>query len=154
MTTPEQLAAEIKALAADAGFSACGITSAAPFEEYIEALRTAYRGRVRGRADRVVYWFQKAAEMARLNVIRAFGLVATKSIAKGASRDPLDLLISEGSGLIFDAWTNEAWVVEGAAVRVAWFALHRHSSESLYQSRASMECQSIGSTPTSPPEST
>ncbi|TFH15978.1 MAG: epoxyqueuosine reductase [Lentisphaerales bacterium] len=38
MTTPEQLAAELKALAADAGFSACGITSAAPFEEYIEAL--------------------------------------------------------------------------------------------------------------------
>ena len=38
MSTSEQLAAEIKGLASDAGFAACGITSAAPFEDHTRAL--------------------------------------------------------------------------------------------------------------------
>lgn len=51
--------------------------------------------------------------------IQAFGLVATKSIAKGASRAPLDLLAGNGRDLVYNAWTNEPWIVEGAAVRVS-----------------------------------
>ena len=45
-------------------------------------LRAAYAGRVAGRADLVVYWFHKAATKILGNEIRAFGFVATKSIAK------------------------------------------------------------------------
>ena len=87
-------------------------------EAYTDRLRAAYEGRVAGRADLVVYWVQKATELLLNDRIQAFGLVATKSIAKGASRRPLDMLTARGSA-IFDAWTNEPWVVEGAAVRVS-----------------------------------
>ncbi|ODM70509.1 class I SAM-dependent DNA methyltransferase [Bradyrhizobium elkanii] len=87
-------------------------------DSYTERLREAYAGRVPARADLVVYWVQKAAELLLAGSIDVFGLVATKSIAKGASRRPLDLLTQRGQ-TIFDAWTNEPWVVEGAAVRVS-----------------------------------
>jgi type II restriction/modification system DNA methylase subunit YeeA len=86
--------------------------------DYTRRLREAYEGRVPARADLVVYWVQKAAELLLAGQIQVFGLVATKSIAKGASRRPLDLLVRQGQ-TIFDAWTNEPWVVEGAAVRVS-----------------------------------
>ena len=85
---------------------------------YTEALRRAYQGRVPGRADLVVYLIRKAAEKVVDGNIRRVGLVATKSIARGASRSVLDFLSSHGH-LIFEAWTNEPWVVEGAAVRVS-----------------------------------
>nr|WP_247395086.1 DNA methyltransferase [Bradyrhizobium sp. 35] len=87
-------------------------------EAYTDRLRAAYEGRVAGRADLVVYWVQKATELLLSDRIQAFGLVATKSIAKGASRRPLDILSARGR-TIFDAWTNEPWVVDGAAVRVS-----------------------------------
>jgi len=88
-------------------------------EDYTLRLRAAYSGRVPARADLVVYWVLKAAEKAINGDVQAFGLVATKSIAKGASRVPLDLLTCNGRELIYDAWTNEPWVVEGAKVRVS-----------------------------------
>jgi hypothetical protein len=66
-----------------------------------------------------VYWVQKATEKLLAGNLRRFGLVATKSIAKGLSRASLDLLAGNGRGLIYDAWTNERWVVEGALVRVS-----------------------------------
>lgn len=88
-------------------------------EDYTAQLRTAYGGRVAGRADLVVYWFQKATELLLQQGVRRFGLVGTKSIAKGASRRPLDHLARSKAALIEAAWTNEPWVNEGAAVRVA-----------------------------------
>ena len=88
-------------------------------DEYTLKLRAAYADRVAGRADLVVYWFHKAATEIFSSEIQAFGFVATKSIAKGASRAPLDLLTTNGERHIFNAWTNEPWVVDGAAVRVS-----------------------------------
>jgi hypothetical protein len=87
--------------------------------DYTKNIRQLYAGRVAARADLVVYWFQKATELLIGNQVRSFGLVGTKSIAKRASRAPLDILASEERQLIFNAWTNEPWVVEGAAVRVS-----------------------------------
>lgn len=87
-------------------------------EEYTGRLRKAYQGRVPGRADLVVYWFQKAVDLLSKHQITRFGLVGTKSIAKGASRRPLEKLV-ENAGTIERAWTNEPWINEGAAVRVA-----------------------------------
>ena len=88
-------------------------------QDYTGRLRAAYSGRVPAHADLVVYWVLKAAEKTINGSVQAFGLVATKSIAKGASRVPLDLLTSDGRDLIYNAWTNEPWVVQGAKVRVA-----------------------------------
>ncbi|QEX20296.1 DNA methyltransferase yeeA [Hypericibacter adhaerens] len=88
-------------------------------DEYVSRLRAAYLGRVPARADFVVYWFEKARQMLEERQIMRFGLVGTKSIAKGASREPLIKIVQSKVCQIFEAWTNEPWVVEGAAVRVA-----------------------------------
>jgi type II restriction/modification system DNA methylase subunit YeeA len=85
---------------------------------YTASLRSAFSGRVAPGADLVVYWVQKAAELTLTGAIERFGLVTTKSIAKGKSRKPLDVLSAAGP-TIYNAWTNEPWVVEGAAVRVS-----------------------------------
>ena len=54
--------------------------------------------------------------MARGDVVRV-GLVATNSIRGGASRRVLDAIAA--SATIHDAWSDEPWTVEGAAVRVS-----------------------------------
>ena len=86
-------------------------------ESYTEQLRSTFRGRVPGGADLVAYWFEKARlQLERGQASRA-GLVATNSIRGGASRKVLDRML-ETCG-IFNAWSDEPWVVDGAAVRVS-----------------------------------
>jgi hypothetical protein len=86
-------------------------------DAYTEALRAAYKGRVPGGADLVCYWFERArAEMAAGRLQRA-GLVATQAIRNGRSRRVLDEIVRLTR--IFDAWGDERWVNDGAAVRVS-----------------------------------
>ena len=84
---------------------------------YVETLRNRYDGRVPGAADLVTYWFEKARGQIDAKEATLAGLVATNSIRGGASRRVLDR-IADGPG-IFEAWSDEAWVNEGAAVRVS-----------------------------------
>ncbi|MCY4613259.1 MAG: N-6 DNA methylase [Nitrospira sp.] len=84
---------------------------------YTERLRAAYEGYVPGNADLVCFWFSKAGKLvAEGKSIRA-GLVATNSIRGGANRSVLDRIVSQSA--IFEAWSDEPWVVDGAAVRVS-----------------------------------
>jgi type II restriction/modification system DNA methylase subunit YeeA len=48
---------------------------------------------------------------------RSAGLVATNSIRSGANRAVLERIVE--AGRIFEAWSDEPWTVEGAAVRVS-----------------------------------
>jgi type II restriction/modification system DNA methylase subunit YeeA len=84
---------------------------------YVEALRDAYEGRVPGGADLVTYWFEKARSAIVKGKKKHAGLVATNSIRGGANRKVLDRI--NESGVIYEAWDDEPWVVEGAAVRVS-----------------------------------
>ena len=84
---------------------------------YTERLRTAYEGQVPGGADLVCFWFGKAGKLAAEGKIARAGLVATNSIRGGANRVVLDRIV--GQTAIFDAWSDEPWVVDGAAVRVS-----------------------------------
>lgn len=86
-------------------------------EDYAAVLRTAYKGRVPGGADLVTYWFAKAADQIAVGRASRAGLVATNSIRGGSNRDVLDRICE--SGTIFNAWSDEPWVVDGAAVRVS-----------------------------------
>ncbi|MEM6677133.1 MAG: DNA methyltransferase [Pseudomonadota bacterium] len=86
-------------------------------EDYVERLRVAWKGTVRGGADLVLYWFAKAGEMVSQGRLHRLGFVSTNSIRGGANRDTLRTAIGEGR--IFDAWDDEEWTVEGAAVRVS-----------------------------------
>lgn len=86
-------------------------------DEYVTKLRKSYEGRVPGGADLVTYWFDKAHKQIVANKAVAAGLVSTNSIRGGANRKVLDAVVSDMH--IFDAWGDEPWVNEGAAVRVS-----------------------------------
>ena len=85
--------------------------------EYTETLRRTYRGSVPGSADLVCYWFAKAGALLAKGSIARVGLVATNSIRGGNNRPVLDRIVADCT--IFDAWSDEPWVIDGAAVRVS-----------------------------------
>lgn len=85
--------------------------------ELVEDLFQAYEGRVPAEADFVTYWFEKARAQVKLGKATRVGLVATNSIRGGANRRILDRIVEESR--IFEAWSDEPWIVEGAAVRVS-----------------------------------
>ena len=85
--------------------------------EYTERLRRTWQGSVPASADLVCYWFAKAGAMTARGRIARAGLVATNSIRGGNNRPVLDRIVAEGA--IFGAWSDEPWVIDGAAVRVS-----------------------------------
>jgi type II restriction/modification system DNA methylase subunit YeeA len=83
----------------------------------VETLFALYRGRVPPEADLVTYWFEKAHAHVKSGQTKRVGLVATNSIRGGANRRVLDRIVSENC--IFEAWSDEPWVIDGASVRVS-----------------------------------
>ena len=86
-------------------------------DQYVEVLRRCYNGRVPGGADLVTYWFEKARAQIEGGKAERAGLVATNSIRGGANRKVLERIAA--STRIFNAWSDEPWINEGAAVRVS-----------------------------------
>jgi len=86
-------------------------------EDYTERLRHAYEGQVPGGADLVTFWFEKARGKLRVGQVKRVGFVATNSIRGGDNRKVLDHI--REAATIVEAWSDEPWVVEGAAVRVS-----------------------------------
>jgi len=86
-------------------------------EEYVQELRKAYTGWLPGGADLVCYWFAIADQMMKAKYYERVGFVSTNSIRFGANRKVLDRISSNHK--IFDAWSDESWTVDGAAVRVS-----------------------------------
>jgi hypothetical protein len=83
----------------------------------VKALFETYDSRVPAEADLVCYWFSKAWEALQASRAKRVGLVATNSIRGGANRKVLEPIAEAGA--IFEAWSDEPWTVEGAAVRVS-----------------------------------
>ena len=86
-------------------------------EDYVSRLRRAYRGRVPGGADLVCYWFAKAGTQIGADAATRAGLVATNSIRGGANQRALQAATE--TRRIFEAWSDEPWVNDGASVRVS-----------------------------------
>lgn len=86
-------------------------------EDDTEIIRTVYAGRLTAFSDLVCYWFEKARAMIEAGRARRGGFVSTKAIAKNVNLPVLKKLA--GDATIYDAWQNEPWVVNGAAVRVS-----------------------------------
>ena len=86
-------------------------------EDYVSRIFAAWKGRVPREADLVCYWFVKAGEQVASGNATRVGLVATNSIRGGANRRALQAA-TDGRP-IFDAWADEPWVIDGAAVRVS-----------------------------------
>jgi hypothetical protein len=97
---------------------------------YALALRTAYDD-VPDSADFVMYWWQKAAELARAGKLRRFGLVTTNSITQvfdrkvvaqnlNAAKDPLSLVFAIPNHSWLKALSSEEHTAtRHAAVRIA-----------------------------------
>ena len=86
-------------------------------EDYVGRMFAEWKGRVPREADLVCYWFVKAGEQIGSGKATRAGLVATNSIRGGANRRALQAA-TQGRP-IFDAWSDEPWVIDGAAVRVS-----------------------------------
>ena len=86
-------------------------------EDYVARMFSTYAGRVPAEADLVCYWFEKAGRQIASGEARRAGLVATNSIRGGANRRALQGATE--SRRIFEAWSDEPWVIDGAAVRVS-----------------------------------
>jgi type II restriction/modification system DNA methylase subunit YeeA len=96
-------------------------------DSYVEQLFAAYRGRVPAEADFVTYWVEKAwtaigppDETWQFGAGRRAGLVTTNSIRGGASRQVLEPIAEAHA--IREAWSDEPWILDGAAVRVSMIA--------------------------------
>ena len=86
-------------------------------EDYVSGMFAAWKARVPREADLVCYWFVKAGRQVASGKAQRVGLVATNSIRGGANRRALQAA-TEGRP-IFNAWSDEPWVIDGAAVRVS-----------------------------------
>ena len=86
-------------------------------ESYVSRIFAVWRGRVPAEADLVCYWFVKAGAQVGAGGAARVGLVATNSIRGGANRRALQHALHDSE--IFDAWSDEPWVIDGAAVRVS-----------------------------------
>ncbi len=96
-------------------------------DDVAESLPTVYAEWVGGKPDLVCYWFAKAGRLVAEGKVQRAGLVATNSIRGGTNRSVLDRIVEQGA--IFDAWSDEPWVVEGAAVRVSLICFAREDAE-------------------------
>lgn len=85
--------------------------------DYSENLRRLYEGRVPGGADLVTYWFERTRALVEEGKVQRAGLLSTNSIRSGSNRVVLERI--KQSGDIFFAWSDRAWVLDGADVRVS-----------------------------------
>ena len=86
-------------------------------ESYVSRMFASYDGRVPREADLVCYWFEKAGKQIASGFSTRTGLVATNSIRGGANRRALRA--ATDNARIFDARSDEPWVIDGANVRVS-----------------------------------
>ena len=82
-----------------------------------EAIRAIYDGRLPGFTDLVCYWFENAREKIERGTVQRAGLIATNSIRKNTNLPVLERITRTTN--IFQAWSEEKWVVDGAAVDVS-----------------------------------
>jgi len=94
-------------------------------DDYAKALRGAWT-KVPGAADLVCYWFAKAWDQMAAGKLQNAGFVATNSIRGGANREVLKPIVNNAR--IFEAWSDEPWTVDGAAVRVSLVCFDKQTS--------------------------
>jgi type II restriction/modification system DNA methylase subunit YeeA len=82
-----------------------------------DRIRTVFAHRLPGFTDLVCYWFEKARDSIVAGRTSRAGFVATNSIAKNTNLPVMRRIAKDL--VIFDAWRDEPWIIDGAAVRVA-----------------------------------
>jgi len=110
-------------------------------DAYTTTLRQAYAGKVAGGADLVCHWLAKACDAVEAGRVERAGLVTTNSIRGGANRRVLDRIAK--SCWIFDAWSDEGWINEGAAVRVSLICFKKNVAVNEATSTAMLDGESV-----------
>ncbi|MCK1595552.1 DNA methyltransferase [Bradyrhizobium sp. 164] len=82
-----------------------------------EAIRALYTDRLPGFTDLVCYWFERARELIEKGAVKRAGLVATNSIRKNTNLPVMQRIAA--TTRIYEAWNEEQWTVDGAAVDVS-----------------------------------
>lgn len=80
-------------------------------------IRALYDGRLPGFTDLVCYWFENARTLIEAGALERAGLVATNSIRKNTNLPVMNRIAA--TTRIFEAWSEEKWTVDGAAVDVS-----------------------------------
>ncbi len=106
-------------------------------DDYVDRLFGLYDGRVPREADLVTYWFERARALIADGRVQRAGLLATQAIRGGANRRVLERI--KGTGDIFMAWSDRAWVLDGAAVRVSMVGFDGGAEESRTLDGAAVE---------------
>lgn len=89
-----------------------------------ERIRARFADRLPGFTDLVCYWFEKSRDAIVSGRSQKAGLVATNSIAKNTNLPVLRRIAD--SLEIYNAYSDEPWVVDGASVRVSMISfIHR-----------------------------
>ena len=101
--------------------------------DYVSRLRRTYSSRLPAQSDLVCYWFEKAGKQIESGRASRAGLVATNSIRGGANRRALQAATS--ARRIFEAWSDEPWVIDGAAVRVSLVCFSHGDDDSVSGTR-------------------
>lgn len=96
-------------------------------DSYVDALFKVFDGRASREADFVTYWFEKARSHLEQHRAQRVGLLATQGIRGGANREVLERIAMSGG--IFSAWSDEPWVLDGAAVHVSFVAFDDGSEQ-------------------------
>jgi hypothetical protein len=86
-------------------------------DSYVDTLFGVYAGAVARESDLCCYFFEQARQQIEQEQANRAGLLATNSIRGGANRDVLDRI--KESGDIYMAWSDEPWILNGAAVRIS-----------------------------------
>jgi hypothetical protein len=88
--------------------------------DYVDALFAIFGDRLPGMSDFVAYWHEKARAMVETGRTKRVGLLATRGIRGGLGRRVLERI--KATGDIFLAWSDEPWILDGAAVHVSFVA--------------------------------
>ncbi|MGC4192862.1 MAG: hypothetical protein QM589_17085 [Thermomicrobiales bacterium] len=86
-------------------------------DAYVTHLFSVYDNRIPQFSDLCCYFFEKAREEIASGEAKRAGLLATNSIRGGANREVLKRIKQTGD--IYMAWSDEPWIIEGAAVRIS-----------------------------------
>lgn len=108
-------------------------------EGYTQRIRQCFEGKVPGFADLVCFWFAKADIQIGLGLTRRAGFVATNSIRGGENRYVIGRIAERHT--IFEAWSDEDWVVDGADVRVSLVCFK--DRDEAYDDGLSLDGQSV-----------
>lgn len=95
--------------------------------EITEAIRSIYNDRLPGFTDLVCYWFENARALIEAGQLTRAGLVATNSIRKNTNLPVMQRIAA--TTRIFEAWPEEKWTVDGAAVDVSLICFGDNGSE-------------------------